>query len=139
MKLVRLLAAVALLGLSAHSSAQTWQAVGGVPVGAVMFFATSSCPPGWLEANGSSISQGAYPALYSATGGYTPDLRGQFVRGWDRSGSYDPGRGLGTYQQESGPTAATVSAGVGSVPVAGPLRAAEVRPRNIALLACIKG
>jgi len=72
-----------------------------VPVGTVLTFANSSVPSGWLECNGAAVSRTTYAALFAAVGtsfgsgdGSTtfnvPDLRGQFVRGWDHSASQDP-------------------------------------------------
>lgn len=63
-----------------------------VPAGAVMPFAMSSAPSGWLAANGAAVSRSTYSALFAAIGtahgsgdGSTtfnlPDLRGIFVRG----------------------------------------------------------
>lgn len=140
MRIKKRLLCFLLLGLMGGAQAQTWQAVGNsVPTGAVMFFALTSCPAGWVEGNGGAINRTTYPALYAALGGYTPDLRGQFVRGWDRTGAVDPGRALGSYQVESSPTSSTVGVAAGTTPAAGPLQAKPVHPRNIALLGCIKG
>jgi len=97
-----------------------------------------------------------------------PDLRGQFLRSWaDGSTTYDSGRTLGSTQADAFQghyhTLTTINAGstfggsggVGPVSSSGttvplvtaaitdgtngtPRTAAETRPRNIALLACIK-
>lgn len=83
----------------------------GVPPGAVMAFAMTTPPSGWLECDGSSQSTtGATAALFTAIG-YAfggsgssfnlPDLRGQFVRGWAHSGSTDSGRGFASLQQDA--------------------------------------
>ncbi|MDD2870470.1 MAG: hypothetical protein PHS49_00640 [Candidatus Gracilibacteria bacterium] len=56
------------------------------PVGAVMAFNLSSCPSGWGPANGSNG---------------TPDLRGEFIRGWDNGRGVDAGRAIGTLQRGS--------------------------------------
>lgn len=80
-----------------------------VPPGAVLHFASSTAPPGWLKANGAAISRTAYAGLYAAIGttfgagdGFTtfnlPDLRGEFIRGWDDSRGVDGGRTLGSQQ-----------------------------------------
>ena len=77
--------------------------------GAVMPFAMSSAPSGWLKANGAAISRTAYAALfaligttYGAGNGSTtfnvPDFRGEFVRGWDDGRGVDSGRGFATTQ-----------------------------------------
>lgn len=67
-----------------------------VPTGAVMPFARSTAPSGWLIANGDTVPNGTgtvqgvttdFTALYAAVGnnfgglGKLPDLRGMFVRG----------------------------------------------------------
>ena len=81
----------------------------GTPSGAVMNFAQSTAPTGWLKANGQLISRATYASLFSAIGttygagdGSTtfkvPDLRGEFVRGWDDSRGVDTGRSLGSLQ-----------------------------------------
>lgn len=158
--------------------------------GAVMYFARTTAPDGWLKANGAAVSRTAYAALFAAIGttygtgdGRTtfnlPDLRGEFVRGWDDGRGIDSGRALGSAQGDairnitgkidSGkngalqlfdyiePTGAFgvekswkqwTSEGNGgndNIPRAITFDASSVvptapenRPRNIALLACIK-
>lgn len=78
-----------------------------VPTGAVFFVAMQTPPSGYLIADGSSLSTTQYSNLFAAIG-YTyggsgsnfnlPDLRGQFIRGWDSSGLQDPGRVFGSSQ-----------------------------------------
>jgi phage-related tail fiber protein len=69
------------------------------PAGAVVGFARSTAPAGWLKANGAAISRNAYSALYAAIGTTfgagdasttfnLPDLRGVYICG------FDDGRGL---------------------------------------------
>lgn len=81
----------------------------GVPSGAVMMFAMSTPPTGWLIANGSAVSRTTYADLFTAIGtlygvgdGSTtfnlPNLNGQFLRSWDTAGSVDPGRIFGSNQ-----------------------------------------
>lgn len=78
-------------------------------VGQVAFFASSTPPSGWLKANGAAVSRTTYAALFARVGtrfgagdGRTtfnlPDLRGEFVRGWDDGRNIDAGRGLGSLQ-----------------------------------------
>ncbi|MCG9008174.1 tail fiber protein [Laribacter hongkongensis] len=142
-------------------------ALNAVPPGFVGHFAMSSPPTGWLKANGAAVSRTAYSALFAAIGtkfgmgdGATtfnlPDLRGEFVRGWDDGRGVDAGRVIGSLQGQaiqshfhpSGvtvgvgwnypePSAATGGTG-GVVPQTGATGGTETRPRNIALLACIK-
>ena len=83
----------------------------GVPSGAVVAFANPTAPTGWLECNGEFVSTSAYSALFAAIG-YThggsgaqfklPDLRGEFIRGWDNGRGVDANRTLGSSQRSTG-------------------------------------
>jgi microcystin-dependent protein len=77
--------------------------------GMVSHFAMAAPPAGWLRANGAAVSRTAYADLFSRIGtthgagdGSTtfslPDLRGEFIRGWDNGRGVDVGRGLGSLQ-----------------------------------------
>lgn len=77
--------------------------------GLVSSFARSSAPSGWLKANGAAVSRTTYAALFAAIGttfgagnGSTtfnlPDMRGEFVRGWDDARGVDSGRAFGSFQ-----------------------------------------
>jgi len=152
--------------------------------GSVAFFAFTTPPTGWLKCNGQAVSRTTYSTLFAAIGttygagdGTTtfnlPDLRGEFIRGWDDSRGVDSGRAHGSAQLDqmqrltgqfnSGPyvvgssgaftqtgTAGTLGTGSGtrattafdsgnspnarvSADTTG-----ETRPRNVALLVCIK-
>ena len=91
------------------------------PLGAMAWFTSADptkLPVGWLVADGSSYpvdSTNEYYALYQLIGDVftppgdpvntfrVPDLRGQFVRGWNDAGTqgpatYDPGRVFGSCQ-----------------------------------------
>lgn len=79
------------------------------PAGEIAHFARSTAPAGWLKANGAAVSRTAYAELFAAIGttfgggdGFNtfnlPDLRGEFVRGWDDGRSIDSGRGFGSSQ-----------------------------------------
>jgi len=68
----------------------------GVPAGAVMAWPSATLPAGWLECNGQSTS--GYTALAAVVGANVPDLRGQFVRGWDHGAGTDSGRSLKSSQ-----------------------------------------
>ncbi|EQA5683133.1 phage tail protein [Cronobacter sakazakii] len=81
-------------------------------VGMVSAFAANAAPTGWLEANGGLISRVTYARLFSRIGttfgggdGSTtfalPDMRGEFVRGWDNGRGVDVGRAFGTWQKGS--------------------------------------
>jgi phage-related tail fiber protein len=75
-----------------------------------VIFTTKSVPPtGYLKANGAAVSRTTYAALFGAIGttygagnGSTtfnlPDLRGEFLRGWDDGRGVDSGRTLGSAQ-----------------------------------------
>ena len=135
--------------------------------GAVQFFASTSAPSGWLKANGAAVSRTTYAALFSAIGvtfgagdGTTtfnlPDLRGEFLRGYDDGRGVDSGRSFGTLQggaiqshnhtveQFNLSRAAWDPNGLpfffqDAVPrYTGNTGGSETRPRNVALLACIK-
>lgn len=80
-----------------------------VPSGAVFHFAMQTAPAGYLVCNGAAVSRTAFAALFTAIGtlygngdGSTtfnlPDLRGEFVRGWDDSRGVDSGRTFGSAQ-----------------------------------------
>ncbi|MEO0980016.1 MAG: phage tail protein [Pseudomonadota bacterium] len=81
-------------------------------VGAVVPFAMSNPPSGWLECDGSEISRTVYSELFLAIGTVfgagdgsstfnLPDLRGEFVRGWDNGKGTDSGRAFGTFQDDA--------------------------------------
>jgi microcystin-dependent protein len=145
----------------------------GFLVGQIGMFAMSSAPTGWLKCNGALISRTTYSALFTAIstaygvgdGSTTfglPDLRGEFIRGWDDGRGIDSGRALNSTPQldqfqshlhgvgaTAGPagTAGYISAGAGHVSDSTspstdgangtPRVGTETRPRNIALLMCI--
>lgn len=80
-----------------------------IPAGTVIAYSSSTPPEGWLECNGQAISRTNYAPLYNsisttygAGDGQTtfnvPDLRGEFVRGWDNGRGVDPGRSMGGLQ-----------------------------------------
>lgn len=75
----------------------TWSAVTSIPSAAVMPYAGSSAPTGWLLCDGSAQSRTTYAALFAVVGttygsgdGSTtfnlPDLRGRVVAGVDNMG-----------------------------------------------------
>ena len=145
------------------------------------FFSISTPPTGWLKANGSAVSRTAYAALFAVIGTYygvgdgsttfnLPELRGEFIRGWDDGRGIDSGRTLGIVQghalQEHNhflpttvgtgdsrwgiPDSTWIASDGNEYPVSGTSPAmtfpghnignfaSETRPRNQALLACIK-
>ena len=83
--------------------------LGMVPSGTVLYFAGQTAPAGWLKANGAAVSRTAYAALFAAIGTTygagdgrstfnLPDLRGEFLRGWDDGRGVDAGRVFGSAQ-----------------------------------------
>ena len=83
--------------------------LGMVPSGAVLYFSGRTAPAGWLKANGAAVSRTAYAALFAAIGTTygagdgrstfnLPDLRGEFLRGWDDGRGVDTGRVFGSAQ-----------------------------------------
>ncbi|MCD4735293.1 MAG: tail fiber protein [Bacteroidales bacterium] len=73
------------------SVAFSQKADNGVPVGAVMPFMGVNAPAGWLVCNGQSIATGdEYADLRAVIGNTVPDLRGEFLRGWDNGRGRDP-------------------------------------------------
>lgn len=78
-------------------------------IGAISIFPFSAIPSGYLECNGQAVSRTTYAMLFSKIGttygagnGSTtfnlPDLRGEFVRGWDNGKGVDASRTLGSSQ-----------------------------------------
>lgn len=66
---------------------------GSVPAGIPMPWPTATAPAGWLKCNGASFSTATYPLLAKAyPSGILPDLRGEFIRGWDDGRGVDSGR-----------------------------------------------
>ena len=87
----------------------SFQIVAGVPSGAVFCIAVASVPSGYLECNGAAVSRTTFAALFAIIGtqygsgnGSTtfniPDLRGEFVRGYDHGRGADSGRNIASSQ-----------------------------------------
>ncbi|AOV62131.1 tail collar fiber protein [Synechococcus phage S-CAM7] len=71
---------------------------GVVPVGTVIMYYGANAPTGYLECDGQSTS--GYDDLLALIGSNVPDLRGEFVRGWDNGRGVDTGRALGSTQDD---------------------------------------
>ena len=143
--------------------------LGSVPAGAVLPFAMTTPPTGWLLCNGALVSRTSYATLFAAIGTTfgagdlsttfgLPDLRGEFVRGWDDGAGVDTGRIFGSTQTDAfaahthtttiTPTDRTGTGsdvgnggGVSEAPlniISSSVGGGETRPKNIALLYCIK-
>lgn len=73
----------------------------------VLYFASNSPPDGFLECNGAILSSSTYPTLVALLGttygayGQLPDLRAEFIRGWDHSRGIDPSRSFGSSQLDA--------------------------------------
>jgi hypothetical protein len=169
------------------STGVAWESIPNGIVAQVAYFARQTAPSGWLVCNGQAVSRTTYSTLFSAIGslwgggdGVTtfnlPDLRGEFIRGWDAGRGVDEGRTFASQQTDSieshghifddirwseisgsytynDPQLGTISVGPG----AGSNRGTdydngahflqhgtyntgihETRPRNVAMLPCIK-
>lgn len=142
--------------------------ISGLQAGEVAFFARNTAPSGYLKANGAAVSRTTYATLFLAIGttfgagdGTTtfnlPDLRGEFLRGWDDARGIDSGRVFGAWQaddfkshrhqQTAGSQTLTTGSSGRAADGSGNVTTGnytfytggtETRPRNVALLACIK-
>ena len=149
---------------------RTRQAIGalappGVPAGAIITSACINAPLGYLRCNGAALSRTTYATLFSQIGtrfgagdGSTtfnvPDLRGEFLRGWDNGRGADNGRALGSFQGDAFRShyhvlsSTLVSAGsnqtaAGATDTGGwgfttSVGGTETRPRNVAVAFYIK-
>lgn len=171
---------IARANLEIYSKAETDQKA---PAGLIGYFARNTAPTGWIKANGAAVSRTAYAGLFAAIGttygagdGFNtfnlPDLRGEFVRGWDDGRGIDAGRALGSPQSQAlqahdhyiftkgassgnewtlsldsgvktngdNYVVGTGDGGTWRTYPTGPSveMGSETRPRNVALLACIK-
>ena len=150
-----------------------------LPAGLILPFGNTTAPTGYLACEGQEVLQSAYPALYAAIGTAwgtassaathfkLPDLRAEFLRGWDNGRGIDSGRSFASTQGhalqqhnhgleiysgaganyrinnmnitsdggggvfDSGDQVVAVTGHYGTF-------ASETRPRNIAILWCIK-
>lgn len=158
-------------------------------VGTIFYVPGTAAPTGSIKANGTLLSRTGFAALWAyaqasgnlvadgawqagkfstgdgSTNFRIPDLRGEFIRGWDDSRGVDASRSIGSYQadalqnitgtlaQGGIPAATGVFGNSGSFWGVGAdgqtnytasfdasrvaRTAAETRPRNVALTACI--
>ena len=83
----------------------SFQIVAGVPTGSVFCLAVDTVPTGYVKCNGASYSRtGTYAALFAVIGTTygaadsshfnVPDLRGEFIRGFDDGRGVDSGRSI---------------------------------------------
>lgn len=73
-----------------------------MPIGCIFCYPSPICPEGFLPCDGRELSKKVYSELYALIGDtwgeppstfFLPDLRGQFVRGWDDGEGVDPDSG----------------------------------------------
>lgn len=134
-----------------------------VDLGQVAYFDAETAPTGWIECAGQVCTDEALNAFRGTN--VLRDLRGEFIRGWDHGRGVDAARAFGSTQGHSTqphthtitpPTAQYVgdmgsggnvtATGAGTswgsnkvFPTAtGSYGTGETRPRNVALLPCIK-
>ncbi|MBP2194737.1 phage tail protein [Pantoea cypripedii] len=73
-----------------------------MPVGVPVPWPTATAPTGWIKCNGASFSAATYPELAKAYPALKlPDLRGEFLRGWDDGRGVDSGRALLSLQDHA--------------------------------------
>ncbi|EGI4289946.1 phage tail protein [Escherichia coli] len=73
-----------------------------IPVGFPLPWPQATPPSGWLKCNGAAFDKAKYPKLAVAyPSGSLPDLRGEFLRGWDDGRGVDTGRALLTAQSDA--------------------------------------
>lgn len=73
-----------------------------LPVGVPVPWPSATPPTGWLKCNGATFDKVEYPKLAVAyPSGRLPDLRGEFLRGWDNARGIDSGRALISSQSDA--------------------------------------
>ncbi len=92
-------------GAAAISTALTNLGLGegsALPVGVPVPWPSATPPTGWLKCNGAAFSAEEYPELAKAyPTNKLPDLRGEFIRGWDDGRGVDSGRALLSAQSDT--------------------------------------
>ncbi|EMV2453724.1 tail fiber protein [Escherichia coli] len=88
----------AILGKTSIQSVLDYLGLGegsALPVGVPVPWPSATPPTGWLKCNGAAFSSEKYPNLAKAyPTNKLPDLRGEFIRGWDDGRGVDAGRQL---------------------------------------------
>jgi len=91
------------------SGTLSFTTVAGVPTGCVFCIAVATVPSGYLECNGTAVNRSTYAGLFAIIGTQygvgngsstfnLPDLRGEFIRGFDHGRGVDPGRDIASPQ-----------------------------------------
>ena len=127
-----------------------------LPVGVPLPWPTNKPPTGWFECNGSTFDKTKFPKLANVyPDGKLPDLRGEFIRGWDNTRGVDPQRRILSWQNfaiqrhnhtinsltsfnTAGNTCASVSYGTLQTAQTNHFGENETRPRNIAFMYIVK-
>ncbi|WP_023641008.1 phage tail protein [Dickeya zeae] len=79
-------------------------------VGIPLPWPQANVPSGWLKCNGQAFDKNMYPRLAQVyPSGVLPDLRGEFIRGWDDGRGVDSGRAI-----LSGQTGSLVTGDIGN-------------------------
>lgn len=72
------------------------------PVGFPLPWPQATPPGGWIKCNGATFDKAKYPKLATAyPSGVLPDLRGEFIRGWDDGRGVDNGRSITSSQNDA--------------------------------------
>ncbi|MBB6117209.1 phage-related tail fiber protein [Rahnella inusitata] len=86
--------------MAKHVAAANPHAQYDLPVGIPLPWPAATPPAGWLKCNGATFDKAKYPKLALAyPSGLLPDLRGEFIRGWDDGRGIDSGRSLLSFQE----------------------------------------
>ncbi|WJL68668.1 tail fiber protein (plasmid) [Escherichia coli O2:K1:H4] len=92
----------AILGKTSIQSVLEYLGLGegsALPVGVPIPWPSATPPTGWLKCNGAAFSSEKYPNLAKVYPTLKlPDLRGEFIRGWDDGRGVDAGRALLNWQ-----------------------------------------
>ncbi|WP_217277063.1 phage tail protein [Photorhabdus heterorhabditis] len=73
-----------------------------IPVGVPLPWPTEIPPEGWVPCNGAAFDKSKFPELAKAyPSGNLPDLRGEFIRGWDDGRGVDQSRTLLSQQNST--------------------------------------
>ncbi|MFX0664452.1 tail fiber protein [Escherichia coli] len=110
-----------------------------LPVGVPVPWPSATPPTGWLKCNGAPFSAEEYPELAKAyPTNKLPDLRGEFIRGWDDGRGVDAGRALlssqgdairnitGGFNIRPGSSSALITFASGAIKVASRVQSAYV-------------
>ncbi|HBB7075136.1 TPA: tail fiber protein [Escherichia coli] len=93
----------AILGKTSIQSVLDYLGLGegsALPVGVPVPWPLETPPTGWLKCNGAAFSSEMYPRLAKAyPTNKLPDLRGEFIRGWDDGRGIDAGREILSFQE----------------------------------------